>query len=240
MVKRRIKHTPLPHNYSEWYFLKNWDGAEKLSQGKFSLRHLKALEYLRVHPGELILDIGCGRGEFLYLCARNGGIVIGMDYSPAAIKILSSRKDANVSIIQASATMLPFRDNVFDKVVMLDFVEHLDQDDLRKCLEDVRKVLKQRGQLLIHTPNQWGDYVLSLYDKIISGLRLPLWKRHVYYSLHVNVLNPISLRRTLRAAGFESRIWFACHPLMDMPRYWLTLDKIMFFFTTLWCRASKT
>jgi SAM-dependent methyltransferase len=239
MVKRKVKSTPLPHEYSEWYFLENWDGAEKLSRGEFALRHLKALEYLGVHPGDLILDIGCGRGEFLYLCARNGGIVIGLDYSPAAIRILSGRKYSNVTIIQASATMLPFRDNVFDKVVMLDFVEHVAPDDLRKCLEDVGKVLKPRGQLLIHTPNQWGDYALSFYDKIVSRLRLPLWKPRAYYSLHVNVLNPISLRRTLRAAGFESRIWFARHPLRDMPRYWLALDKIMFFLTTLWCRASK-
>lgn len=62
MMQRRVKRIPTPEEYNEEYFLKNWGGFEEYLQGKVSLRHQKALEYLEVHPGETILDIGCARG----------------------------------------------------------------------------------------------------------------------------------------------------------------------------------
>lgn len=246
MIQRRMKKTHPPGEYTEDYFLTNWGGFEEYLQGKISLRHQRALEYLEVHPGEVILDIGCARGEFLQLCSKKGGIIIGADYSPAAVKISSIWKNVNVMVIQASATALPLREGIFDKVTMLDLVEHLDPDDLLKCLKEVKRVLKESGQVLIHTPNQWGDYALSFYQKVVSLLRLPFVKvkpdfRPRYsYSLHVNVLNPISLRKVLRNAGFKSKMWFAKHPqIQDVPCQWLVIDRILFFLTTMWCRAYR-
>jgi len=244
MPRHEAKRTPAPNEYTEEYFLTNCGGFKEYLKGEIPLRHTKALEYLHVNRGEAILDIGCGRGELLRTCDKKGAIAIGIDYSPAAVNISGRGNDVKVAVIQASATALPFRDRIFDKVIMLDIVEHLAPDDLLKCLKDVRRVLKDSGHILIHTPNQWGDYVSSLYCRMSSRLRPhPKVKtalgRCNYDSLHVNVLNPISLQSVLRRAGFRSRIWFAGHPLQDREYQWVVVDKILFFLTTMWCRAYK-
>lgn len=244
MLYGRQKKTPDPDEYTKEYFLTDCGGFKEYLQGKLSLRHQKALEYLAVNPGEVILDIGCGRGELLSACREKGGVPVGIDYSSAAITI-SKRGKENPNLIQASATALPFREETFDKVIMLDIVEHLSATDLMICLRDVKRVLKTGGQVLIHTPNQWGDSLAVLYVKISSILR-PWQKKknvspstHSYSTLHVNVLNPISLSRVLRTAGFKSKIWFAGHPLRDVPFTWYLADKLLFFVTTMWCKAYK-
>ena len=244
MTRRKIKRIHTSDEYNEDYFLTNWGGFEERLQGKVSLRHRRALEYLEVHPGEIILDVGCARGEFLQLCGEKGGIIIGLDYSPTAVKISSIWKNENITVIQASATALPFRAGIFAKVTMLDLVEHLDAADLLKCLKEVRRVLKDDGQVLVHTPNQWGDYAFSVYCKIVSVLRLLFRNlernpRRYNYSLHVNVLNPISLQRILRTAGFKSKMWFSKHPQEAVPYHRVVIDRILFFLTTMWLRAYK-
>jgi len=241
-----LKRTPPSEEYTEEYFLTDCGGFTDYLQGRLSLRHRKALEYLKVRRGEVILDVGCGRGELVRACSEQGAKTVGIDYSVAAVKIsnVGSKVD-NIVIIRASATNLPFKEEIFDKAIMLDIVEHLAPDDLMKCLKDVRRVLKKDGQVLIHTPNRWGDYAFSVYFKWASRFRANLkrvsmdFKPHRYAELHVNVMDPVSLKAVLHCAGFDSRIWFAAHPLENVPRQWLVIDKIFFFLTTIWCKAVR-
>lgn len=240
-----MKRTPPPEEYTEEYFLANCGGFQEYLSGKLPLRHRKALEYLAVRRGEVILDIGCGRGELLRACSEKGGRPVGIDYSAAAIKI-SKRGQDNPALIQASATALPFRQETFDKVIMLDIVEHLSSDDLMICLRDVRRVLRKEGQVIIHTPNQWGDALFAFYFRILSILRPPSKKEiirsdtHSYGTLHVNVLNPVSLNKILGSVGFRSKVWFAGHPLQDVPLTGYLLDRILFFVTTIWCKHIRS
>jgi ubiquinone/menaquinone biosynthesis C-methylase UbiE len=240
----KVNKTPAPEEYTEEYFLTNCGGYKEYLEGELSQRHRKALEYLQVRPGEAILDIGCGRGELLRACNERGGNSVGIDYSSAAIRISRHGQD-NIALIQASATALPFREETFDKVIMLDIVEHLSLDDLFIALRDVKRVLKNQGQVLIHTPNQWGDFLSAFYYKTLSIFRIPFRKQTVnlepcsYDTLHVSVLNPISLKRILSSLGFRSEVWFAGHPLQQVPLVWYLVDRLLPFLTTIWCKAYK-
>ena len=51
---------------------------------------------------------------------------------------------------QATATALPFSDNAFDAVFLFDVLEHIEQDDV--VLEEIRRVLKPDGKLLLTVP----------------------------------------------------------------------------------------
>jgi SAM-dependent methyltransferase len=244
MSSNRFDKTPSPEEYTEEYFLTDCGGFKEYLQGKLSLRHQKAVEYLAIRPGEVILDIGCGRGELVRACNEKGGNSVGIDYSSAAIRISRRGRD-NIALIQASATALPFRKETFDKVLMLDIVEHLSLDDLLICLRDVSRVLKKDGHILIHTPNQWGDSLSTFYHKVSSIFRTSPRKEIVkprpsdYDTLHVNVLNPISLRRILGSVGFKNKTWFAGHPLQEVPLAWYLVDRALPFVTTMWCKAYK-
>ena len=55
-------------------------------------------------------------------------------------------------IIRASATYLPFRDMSFNKVSMLEVLEHLDKKDSILAIDEVYRVLKNGGKSMISTP----------------------------------------------------------------------------------------
>ena len=230
--------TPSATEYSEQYYLSCCGGYQEFLQGRICRRHRLALQYLQPQIGENILDIGCGRGELIKECNLMGANAIGIDYSPSSMKLAAKYLGSGV-VIKADATILPFSDNLFHKVIMLDVVEHLDKDDLIKCLTEVRRVLKRHGWVLLHTPNLWGEILDHFYKRIF-------WKRRVaaksddYHNLHVNLLTPMALKRLLKQLGFAPEIWFAADSLLeDVPTSRVMANKLLWFTTSMWCKARR-
>jgi len=205
------------------------------------LRHKKARDYLCLKTGEIILDIGCGRGEIVEQCVMAGATAIGMDYSQDAVEI--SRETVKEGIIvRASATHLPFKGEVFDKVTLLDVLEHLDSEDGMKCIRDVRRVLRPGGTFIVHTPNRYERlfylprYFYSLFiakQKISSKA-----KQYVEFG-HVNVQSPISLKRMLKKEGFRSKILFSVPNTTDIAYWKHIVYKTLFFACSLWAIGYK-
>ena len=79
--------------------------------------------YLRFIPecGNL-LDLGCGRGEFLGNFQELGLDVCGVDISPEASAFA---KGFTVEVCDVENEPLPFDDNTFDVLYSKSFVEHL-------------------------------------------------------------------------------------------------------------------
>jgi cyclopropane fatty-acyl-phospholipid synthase-like methyltransferase len=50
-------------------------------------------------------------------------------------------------------TKLKFRDKFFDAVISFDIIEHLSEANQRKFLDEVRRVVKPTGMLIIGCPN---------------------------------------------------------------------------------------
>lgn len=204
--------TPSATEYNEQYYLSCCGGYEEFLQGRICRRHRLALQHLQPQIGESILDIGCGRGELIKECNLMKANAIGIDYSPSSIKLAAKYLDPGV-VIKADATILPFSDNLFHKVSMLDVVEHLDKNDLIKCLAEIRRVLKEDGWFLLHTPNLWGEILDHIYQRIFWRHRLAT-KSDDYQHLHVNLLTPMALKRLLKQLGFAPEIWFATDSLV--------------------------
>ena len=114
----------------------------------------------------------------------------------------------NVRVSLADATALPFGDSTFDRVTMLDVVEHLYPAQLGETLREVKRVLKRGGYAVIHTvPNRWA---LAYGYPMLRMARpsLPADPRTIYeHQVHVNEQDVVSLARALRSAGLRSRVW---------------------------------
>lgn len=78
----------------------------------------------------------------------NYGKMYGIDISWESIKYCKER--GIDSIIRGDAMRLPFKDNVFDLVIALDAFEHFKDD--RKALEEVNRVIKEKGCLIVTVP----------------------------------------------------------------------------------------
>ncbi len=111
-------------------------------------------EWLAPQDGDHILDGGCGRGFYLkfirHLCnARLAGVELEFPYARIAKAALAGEID--IKLINGSLYDLPFPAETFDKAILSEVLEHVDDDV--KALRSVARVLKPGGLLAITVPN---------------------------------------------------------------------------------------
>jgi ubiquinone/menaquinone biosynthesis C-methylase UbiE len=105
-------------------------------------RHRAALALLSNALNSRVLDLGAGSGELLSMIPAS--CKVGIDLHPPA-------SNSSQSFIVADAQHLPLRDSCFDIVTCLEVIEHV-VDPLR-VIEEISRVLKDGGTLLISTPD---------------------------------------------------------------------------------------
>ena len=115
------------------------------------------IDWLAVAPGDRVLDVACGSGgPAVYLAARTGASVTGVDIDPAAVATANrlaaerSLADRAVFIEADAARRLPFDDATFAAIVCIDAVNHL--LDRAAVLEDWHRLLRPEGRLLFTDP----------------------------------------------------------------------------------------
>ena len=108
---------------------------------------------VRLARGKRVLDAGCGAGYGSAELADVAESVTGIDIAPEAVEHARAHYALpNLVFEQASCTLLPYGDGVFDLVVAFEVIEHL--ADWRAFLQEVRRVLAPAGQLIVSTPNR--------------------------------------------------------------------------------------
>ncbi|MBM3836896.1 MAG: class I SAM-dependent methyltransferase [Verrucomicrobia bacterium] len=86
-------------------------------------RHTMAL--LQPHPGERILDAGCGTGGHFDFMLGHGSKPVGLDFSREMLR-LAQRKHPGIPLVQADLNdQLPFRTHAFDAALCALVGEHL-------------------------------------------------------------------------------------------------------------------
>lgn len=248
---------PLPSTlYTEEYFLTACEGYDVFleSEGQHLSRRLQdAFAVADVKPGMRVLDVGCGRGEIIRHCMRLGIEVHGIDYAEVATlmtrDVIDSERDTSrdegaekflgAGVCRSDAKHLPFPSDYFDRVLMFDVVEHLHPWELRASMMDIRRVLKQDGQVIIHTaPNRWYDayaypWVRRFRTLMGQGQAYPRDPRAitpVNQDVHVNEQDILSMRRTLQDVGFRKiKVWLDSPPQnRDENVIMATLRRIAF------------
>lgn len=96
-----------------------------------------------------ILDVGCGFGELIAVLREFGFEVYGL----VATKYETDEcKRKGLNVIQHDASKkFPYKDAYFDHVLSIGSIEHI--PDWGNSLNEMHRVLKKNGNLLIETPN---------------------------------------------------------------------------------------
>lgn len=156
----------------------------------------KALDSLEIKAGERVLDVGCGQGLFLARLTKTYKAKgVGIDVSKKSVEF--ARKNytrKNLSYRVADAAKIPYDANSFDIVVSFDTLEHI--ADQEKAVEEMLRVLKPGGRLLIYTLNCNDRFTL---DWIREKLGFDIYSRAGHR--RELFVNPTWLRNALRAAG---------------------------------------
>jgi SAM-dependent methyltransferase len=107
-----------------------------------------------LHPGDAVLDIGCGAGVDSLVAAHlvgAGGRVVGLDVTPAMVERARARLSqlglAHVTFQVGEAEVLPFPEGSFNAVIS-NGVFNLTFDKA-KALHEAHRVLKPGGRLML-------------------------------------------------------------------------------------------
>jgi len=147
-----------------------------------------------------VLDLGCGHGAVLYFAHEAGyRDVNGVDRSGeqvAAARALGIEGVTEGDLMEAIA-VLP--DGSRDVVVAFDLIEHFRREELLPLVDQVRRVLKPGGRLIIHTPNAES----------------PFFGRIRYGDLtHELAFTRSSLSQLLLASGFRQMTFHEDEPVI--------------------------
>ena len=139
----------------------------------------RLLEHARIKDGESVLDLACGTGTLAIAVKQEvpKAGVEGIDADPAILaRARRKAKDAGVKIDfdEGLSTELPYEDRSFDVVLSTLFFHHLTDEAKADSAEEIRRVLRLGGRLLIA---DWGRpqdplmRALFLNVQLLDGFR---------------------------------------------------------------------
>ena len=124
-----------------------WDGDRRINYGGYKyIKNRwnsvinKLIKHYNLPLDSKILDIGCGKGFFLYdfLKLRPKSNINGIDISNYALK--NSKPEIRGNLKIGNATELPWEDNYFDLVISINTLHNLHTYDLEKALFEMERV----------------------------------------------------------------------------------------------------
>jgi 2-polyprenyl-3-methyl-5-hydroxy-6-metoxy-1,4-benzoquinol methylase len=129
----------------------------------FWQRLRKIMEYLEPHaPYQRVLDFGCGSGVLLPFLARISSHVAAADLDMTPFERMKAQMEFHAKIETLdlkTATLLGLPAASYDIITALDVLEHV--EDLKSTLDDLMRLLKQGGRLVISGPTENIFYKLG-------------------------------------------------------------------------------
>jgi SAM-dependent methyltransferase len=163
-----------------------FEDAFRGSQAQIRARLSTYVPMFADHPD--VLDIGCGRGEFLDLLRARGIRARGLDVNHEMVEVARGR---GLEVVEddAAAYVASLPDESLGGVFAAQVVEHLEPGYLMRLIETVFHKLRPGGVIVLETINPacW----VAFFESYIRDLT------------HVRPIHPDTLQYLLRASGFQ-------------------------------------
>lgn len=132
-------------------------------------KNQEIVELTDASDGQRILDVGGGTGRISVLLNSSMTKVIVAD---AAMNMIRQAHDKGIQAVNAASEKLPFSDQSFDRIVMVDAFHHV--EDQQISLGEMWRLLANNGKIIIEEPN-----FHNLFVKMIAlGEKLLLMRSH--------------------------------------------------------------
>lgn len=160
--------------------------------------------------GSKVLDFGCGSGYQAARLAEAGYVTHGVDVSQEAIRFGQAQGTKNLRVIDSH--VLDYEDNVFDAVLILDVLEHL--EDEAWAVREIERVLKPGGIAIIMVPA--FPFLWGVQDEVAHHYR-----RHTMPSIVASIER--SSRLTVVKKSYYNTFLFAPIAAVRLVSRWLHL-----------------
>jgi demethylmenaquinone methyltransferase/2-methoxy-6-polyprenyl-1,4-benzoquinol methylase len=187
-----------------------------ISFGKAQVARIYAVENLHLDDGSIVLDSGIGPGTTsrLIFTKTKPGMLIGLDGSAKQLEAarLNLAMYANLlQLVRASFEYLPFRENVFDRVITCYALR--DSLDLSRSISEYSRVCGQRGV--------FADVDIGKSDNPIKRMMSVLYVKHF-----MPLLAKMAIRHQMRGNP-----WKMIAPTFDtLPPNGLLLSMVKHMF----------
>jgi SAM-dependent methyltransferase len=165
-------------------------GFEDRFRGTESAIRDRLKDYVPYFAGQAnVLDVGCGRGEFLELLRDAGVSAKGLDLNPEMVEVCTSRGlDATAGDARSFLKGLP--DESLGGLIAVQVIEHLEPAYLSQMLGLAFDKVRPGGRIVLETINPacW----VAFFESFIRDLT------------HVKPIHPETLQYLLQANGFAN------------------------------------
>lgn len=142
-----------------------------------------------------ILDYGCGDGKYFPYFVSKGirkEMIFGLEVSHERALRCQKIGWENVALIE-SGSFLQFEDNTFDIINFMEVIEHIPEGMGRRTINELSRVLRPNGVMLISTPN----YPIKRYYDFSDALFHKKWERLRDDPTHVTFYSYKGLKKLL-------------------------------------------
>lgn len=174
----RPEESDMPRIYHQEYYRPETDASAHLASQPLSAK----AGYVSGPPGK-ILDVGCGKGDFLHHMKNLGWTVTGVEFSP------DCPNPYGLDIRRGDLMHAGLADATFDAITFWSSLEHMIHPN--EVVREAVRVLKPGGQWVVHVPN---------FDSISQR-----WMRGEDIPRHVIMFTPGTLRAFLEKHGIRVR-----------------------------------
>jgi SAM-dependent methyltransferase len=168
-------------------------------------RRLRILiDYLDLHDGERVFDVGCGMGFYLLAMGRLRTVsLVGLDGDGARLE-RAHRERVPARFVRGHLSQIPFAAASFDKGLMTEVLEHVEDD--RGALCEAFRVLKPGGVLAISVPHARYPFLWDPINRVwalVGGRPLRRGPLVGIWTDHRRLYGPQDLRARVQDAGFQ-------------------------------------
>ena len=176
-----------PESYTYFAFEDMFRGSREMIKNRQS-QYLDCIkEAYEKSKGSYLLDIGCGRGEFLEILAENGIPSKGVDINEENINICKEY-GFEVELIDALQFLKSIKNNSLIGITAFQVIEHLNTEYLIELIKASFQKIKDSGVVIFETVNPFSLYSL----------------RNFFIDLtHRNPIPPDTLKFLVEASGFR-------------------------------------
>lgn len=186
-----------------------WKHYQNDARGTFELSYSR-LRFLakRCQAGSRVLNIGVGSGDLEKMLIDRGVEAFSLDPCAESIARLQVELNMETRARQGYSQDICFDADFFDKVIMAEVLEHLQENIVHATLDEVRRVLKSGGEFIGTVPYREDLQASEVFCPHCQA-QFHRWGHHQSY-------DAASLGELLKQHGFRVKRMYPC----GFPDFW--------------------
>jgi len=156
-----------------------------------------------------VLDVGCGSGEVVELFNDQNLLSVGVDLQKNVLikssDVFKKFYNKKLNFIVCNVNFLPFEENTFDLIILLDVIEHVNNLDL--LMSSLKRTIKKEGHIIICFPpynSIFGAHMSIPYAQVLPHfIKKHFFNQFKYRDYYLNKITVSKFEHLVNSHGFD-------------------------------------